>query len=266
MLKPALVGYALATACLTVLVPAWGATNSAGGVYPSGINWAVKIGNDLYQTLDEDCQKKINPQTVCTEQADAPEITPVQNQDGGKTPCQVLISTGFVDLINHIAHAKAIDRIQHGYFQQYVSLLAQGPAGNIPPDPPNLTDPRYWSDAVMNEQASYFNQMAGIAISINLSHHYLGHCQKYAGKMPDGKPAPINHLITQAEWEASVKAGTLNALDCALGTQGAAALFEAVGGMPQRPAWADYIAPMNVNIKNLNKQLAQYEAAFYRGG
>jgi hypothetical protein len=266
MLKAAIGRYAIAIAWLTLLVPAWGAGNPAEHAYRSDIRRAVKIGNDLYQTLDERFQKRINPQAVFTEQVDAPQITPIQQHEESKLLCQVLISTGFVDLINHIAHAKAIDRIQPGYFRQYVSILARGSAGDNPPDPPNLMDARYWSDAVMNDQAGFFNQMVGITLSINLSHHYLGHYQKYAGQMRGATLAPINNFIAPAEWEASVKAATLNSLDCALGTEGAEALFEAIDQMPRRPAWTAYIVPRNVNIKKLNKRLAMYEAAYFHGG
>lgn len=268
MFKPFILrnAIAIATAWLSFLIPAWGGTNSAGHAYPADMALAVKIGNELYQTLDRGCRKKIAPQAISMEQMAAPEIAPIMSNDASTSPCRVLISTGFVDLINHIAHARAIDRIQPGYFQQYMSILGRESAGENPPDPPNLADARYWSAAVMNDQAGYFNQMVGIAISINLSHHYLGHYQKYAGQMPAGKRAPINDFIAPAEWEASVKAATLNCLDCALGTDGAKALFEAIDQMPRRPAWAGYIVPMNVNIKRLNMQLAGYEAAYFQGG
>jgi hypothetical protein len=178
---------------------------------------------------------------------------------------QVLISSGFVDLINHIAHAKAIDQVQPGYFQQYVSMLARQPAGETPPDPPNLSDARYWSDAVMNDQAGLFNQMMGLTLSINLSHLYLGHYHKYAGQMLGAKLLPINNFVTTAEWSASVKAAALNSLNCALATKGAEALFEAIDQMPQRPAWTSYIVPGNVNIKKLNAQLALYETEYFQG-
>ena len=44
-------------------------------------------------------------------------------------------------------------------------------------------DGRYWTDNVINDQMSYFNQMVGFMMAINLSHHYLGHYAKYAPKM-----------------------------------------------------------------------------------
>ncbi|MGD1083843.1 MAG: hypothetical protein ABSA47_03725 [Verrucomicrobiota bacterium] len=257
---------AIAGAWLALLIPAWAATNSPTHVYPSDLGMAVKIGNALYQTLDERCQRNINPEAISTEPTDTPEITPIQQADLRGMPCQVLISTGFVDLLNHIAHAKAIDRIQPGFFQQYAANLARESAGQNPPQAPDIQDPRYWTEAVMSEQESYFNQMLGMTAAINLSHHYLGHYQKYAGQMLAGKLAPINNFIAPAEWEASVKAAALNSLDCAIATEGAKALFEAIDAMPRRPAWTGFIAPLNTDLKKLNQQLTKYETAYFRGG
>jgi hypothetical protein len=266
MVTPTILRNAIAGAWLALLIPANAATNSPSHTYPSDLRFAVKIGNELYQTLDAGCQKRINPEAVATEQTDAPRIIPVKLDDENKMPCQVLISSGFVDLLNHLAHAKAIDRIQSGFFRQYAANLARESADGNLPAPPEMTDPRYWSEAVMNDQASFFNQMLGMTVAINLSHHYLGHYQKYAGQMLAGKLAPINNFIAPAEWDASVKAATLNSLDCALGTEGAKALFEAVDAMPRRPAWTGYIVPANVDLKKLNQQLTKYETSYFRGG
>jgi hypothetical protein len=256
---------AVATACLGLLLPVFAATDAPPHAYLGDARFAVKLGHELYETLDPDFQGRINPEAVATEQKDAPTITPVTKTGEGSRPCQVVISTGYVNLINHLAHAKAIDRIQPGYFQQYLSKLGQLSAGENPPEPPDLVDTRFWTDAVINDQASYFNQMMGLTMAINLSHHYLGHYQKYAGEMLAGKPTPINNFLAPAEWEASVKAATFNSLECAIATEGGVALFEAIDKMPQRPAWTGYIVPPGVNLKKLNVELAKYEAAYFKG-
>jgi hypothetical protein len=168
-------------------------------------------------------------------------------------------------LINHIAHAKAIDRIQPGYLNHYIAQLSQQGPNENPAQLPGVENPLYWSDAVMQDQTSFFNQMISISLALNLSHLYLDHYTKYAAFASDGKAAPINNFIGLAEWKASVKHAALNSLDCALGTAGAEALFDCVDQMPQRPAWTSYIVPEGVNIKALNKQLAQCEEDYYVG-
>jgi hypothetical protein len=84
--------------------------------------------------------------------------------------------------------------------------------------------------------------------------------------MQAGKLVSINNFLTLDEWETGVRAAAVNALNCALGTEGAKALYDAIDKMPRRPAWTACIVPQNTDIKKLNKQLSKYEVAFFRGG
>ena len=132
-----------------------------------------------------------------------------------------------------------------------------------------MVDARFWKDDVLNDQASYFNQMIGMMVAINLSHHYLGHFDKYAAQdgRPGNKTASHQRLLDRpAEWEVSVKAGATDALNCALATDGAKALFDAIDKMPRRPAWTEAILPKDADVKKLNKQLTEYETQFFHGG
>jgi hypothetical protein len=241
------------------------ATNNPAHTYPSGAPIVIAIGNDLYATLDPRFQKGLNPRTIALEERDAPVVALVEGNHGSFS-CQLSVSKGFIDLVNHIAHAKAIDGIQPGYFTQYIATVAQESGAESPPPPPHLDDPRFWTDDVMSEQATLFNQMIGITLAMNLSHHYLAHYAKYAAQMRSGKLQPINNFIAADEWETSVRYATLNSLDCALATEGAKTLFDFIDEMPRRPAWASYIVPPNVNIKKLNRELFRYEHDYFHGG
>jgi hypothetical protein len=223
------------------------------------------IGRALYASLDARYQKQLSPDILRLESMEAPVITPMPSADRSKELNQVFVSVGYVELLNYIAHAKAIDKIQPGYFTQYVLTLAGDKGSHAPPMPPNLID-RYWTMDVMNDQASYFNQMLGLTVAISLSQEYLGYFDKYSGQMMGGKLVPINNFLTPEEWEASVKKATLNSLDCALGTEGAKALFEAIDKMPKRPAWTAFVVPQSVDLKKVNEDLATYEASYWRGG
>jgi hypothetical protein len=256
-----------AAAWLAIVVPALAAPSAAPHDYSAtALKAARKIGSDLYDTLDEKYQKQINPDLLRVGQLEAPVITPIPPTDDSKARSQVFVSAGYIDLLNHIAHAKAIDRIQPGYFAQYVQNLARDTGSNAPPEPPNMVDNRYWSDDVMNDQISYFNQMLGMTMAISLSHHYLGHFTKYSSQMLTGKLLPINNFLAKDEWESSIKAATLNSLNCALGTDGVRALFDAIDKMPQRPAWTAFIVPPGVDLKAVNKELAKYETSYFHGG
>ena len=200
-------------------------------------------------------------------QQDTPVITPVPGNEENKALDQVFVSAGYIDLLNHIAHAKAIDHIQPGYFNQYILNLARATGTDAPPEPPNMIDNRYWTDDVMNDQISYFNQMLGMTMAISLSHDYLGHFDKYSSQMLAGKLVPINGFPRAGGMEeASVKAATLNSLNCAVGTEGVRALFEAIDKMPQRPAWTAFIVPPGIDLKKVNKELSGYDTLYFHGG
>jgi len=254
-----------AASWLAVCLPGYALTNSTPHVYPSGVNVALQIGSDLYDSLEAKYRNKLQTPPICAVPKDAPEMALTENNGVNKTLGQISLSVGFVDLINHIAHAKAIDHIQHGYFEKYMSGFGQEAAVGTAMEAPTISEDRYWTDEVMNDQASYFNQMMGLTMAINLSHHYLGQFEKYAGQMQAGKPVAINNYLTETEWDTGVRAAVLNSLQCAFATEGAKALFDAIGKMPHRPAWTAYIVPQNTDIKKLNKQLAKYEVAFFRG-
>lgn len=266
MNKLPLIQSLIAATWLVLGTPGFALTNSSPHGYPSGVQVALQIESDLYNSLDAKYRNKLQVARAAKAALAAPAKALMEKNDENKTPCEVSISAGFVDLINHIAHAKAIDKIQPGYFDQYISGLARETASGNPPVAPNIAEDRYWTDHVMNDQASYFNQMMGMTMAINLSHHYLGQFDKYASVMQSDRLAPINNLLTPSEWEKGVRAAAVNSLNCALGTEGAKALFDAIDKMPRRPAWTACIVPQNIDIKRLNKELGNYEVAFFRGG
>jgi hypothetical protein len=215
-------------------------------VYPSGMTVALQIENDLYESLDAKYQDKLHI--------------------GTDLPGAAAISEGFVELINHIAHAKAIDKVAPGFFDLYMAGLVADTTNGDAPRAPAIVADKYWSDDIMNDQASYFNQMMGMTMAINLSHHYLGSFDKHAGQVEAGKATLINNYLTTSEWDKEVRAAAVNSLNCALSTAGAKALFEAIDRMPRRPSWTAYFVPQHADIKRLTNQLGRYEVAFYRGG
>lgn len=256
---------------ILLLVLACSATGSSIGAdhtYPSGVTVAMKLGGDLHEALPQKFYDQLDAMPIALQPQDLPLIAPVAVNADHRLQCQVELSAGFIDLVNRLCHAKAIEKIQAGFFDQYVANLARAcatdPAAPLPP----IVEARFWNNDILNDQASYFNQMMGMMMAINMAHHYLGHYAKYADKLtgPGDKILPINNFLTPAEWDVSVKAGALDALKCALSTDGLCVIFEALSKMPVRPAWADYIAPNYVKVADfitLNKDLAQYEHDFY---
>jgi hypothetical protein len=132
---------------------------------------------------------------------------------------------------------------------------------------PNLSNPKYWTEDVLNEQLSNFNQMVGAAVAIKLSHHYLGHYKKYASKLEDanGKNLPINSFLTPAEWDEAMRVGVRNALEAGMGIEGPKALFDCIDKMPKRPDWTLYFLPANAKVKVIKKEMEKIEKKFFAG-
>jgi hypothetical protein len=253
--------------CLALACSAKAPAADGDRVYTSGFSSVMKLAGELHDILPDKFLDKVDAQAIALQPEDLPLIAPVCVNADNRVERQVELSAGFVDLVNHLCHAKAINRVQADYYDQYVKILARAYALNPEAPMPPIVDPRFWKEDILNEQLGYYNQMMGMMVAINMAHHYLGHYAKYAGRLAAAgdQIAPINNFLTPAEWDVAVKAGTLQALNLALSTEGLRALFEALDKMPTRPTWTSYIAPQNVDFKKLNKELTRYEDDFYHG-
>lgn len=254
-------------AVLVLALPLWGDTGRPSRAYPSGFSMALKLGGELCEALPQKFAGQLDARAIALQPQDLPLIVPIVTKEEHGVARQVCLSAGLIDLVNHLCHAKAIDRVQPGYFNQYVSNLSRACAGDPAAPPPSIVDARFWTDSVMNEQLGYFNQMMGMLMAINMSHHYLGHVAKYSAKLAGSgaKLEAINDFLTPDEWEVSLKAGAVDALSCALSTEGLRVLLNAVEKMPTRPAWAAYIVPQNADFKKLDKELQGLEDDFFHG-
>ncbi len=235
--------------------------------YETGLRSTIALGLDLREALKPEYKEQINPQPVSIETDVMPFVKTVEYPDETKPLNIVFISVGFIDLMRNVAHAKAIDKVEKGYFKKYVLSLAQESGEISLQDLPNLSDKRFWSDDVMNEQRSNYDQMVGTVLAIELSHHYLGNCKKYVEKMSENpkKAVPVNNLLTASEWDQSVKAGTRNALDAGFGVEGIKALYDCIDAMPKRPSWTAFFLPDAVKVSKTKKDLEKIEKDFFAG-
>jgi hypothetical protein len=252
---------------LALACAATGLGTGAARTYAPGFSMAMKLGGELHEALPQKFFDQLAAQSIALQPQDFPLISPVATMEENRVQRQVELSAGFIDLVNHLCHAKAIDKIQPGFFDQYVGILARANVADPSAPAPPIVEPRFWSETIVNDQLGYFNQMMGSMMAISMAHHYLGHYAKYAAKLAvaGDRIGPINNYLTPAEWDVSVKAGALDALNCALSTEGLRLMFEALDKMPTRPSWAVYIVPQNIDLKKLNKELARYEEDFFHG-
>jgi hypothetical protein len=239
---------------------------TTAGTYETGFADVQRISADLHQALDAKLRPQFHPQLVLWEKIATPYAQPGLCSDGTNTWKTVHVSAGFVDLANHLAHAKALDSVERGFLKKYIVVLA-GETGDRPLAPLECAHARAWTFDTMNLQASQFNQMVAGLLGIELAHHSLGHYSKYAGRLADssGHPVPLASLVTLEEWRDAVLKGARAALDCGFSVDGLKTLFEAFEKMPARPAWAACFLPEKAPLSKLKRDLDHLEKGFFLG-
>jgi hypothetical protein len=236
--------------------------------YKTGYTDIMKLGSDIHESLDRPYRDVIHSQPIFLETDVTPFVRTIEYPEDPKPLRAVFVSAGFIDLVNNVAHAKAIDQIEPGYLQKYILSLSQETGEMSLQDLPNLSDKRFWVDDIIEaEQPSNFNQIVGTVVATKLAHHYLGHYKKYESQLNDanGNPVAIYNLLTPAEWEAALKAGARNALNAGLAMDGVKALYDAIDKMPKRPPWTAYFLPDHVKVSKLKKDLEKIESDYFKG-
>lgn len=237
--------------------------------YKTGWGSVVKLGTELYGTLTPEAKKCVHskPINVETDVTPTVRLEELKNEELTSPLATIFISAGFIDLVNNVAHAKAIDKIQKGYFEKYIASLSGENGEKELKELPGLSNPKFWTESMINEQLSNFNQMVGVVVGINLSHYYLGPYKKYESKLTEtqGKSMAINSLLTQQEWDRALRYGVINALKCGYGVDGVLALFECIDKMPKRPAWTVFFVPDSVKASAAKREMKKLEDRFMRG-
>lgn len=242
--------------------------NSPDGLtYKTGYSSMMKLGKDIFFALKGAPREMISSQPISIETDVTPFVRMLFYPDEPKPIRGVWISAGFIDLVNNVAHAKAIDGKKKGYFNAYVNaLMAESGATSLKPLPDD-TNRQYWTEDMLNEQQSNFNSIVGIVVAIKLAHHYMGHFEKYKDKLEDanGKPIPINTLLTEKEWDEAFTKGVRNALDAGCMIEGVIPFFEAFDRMKTRPAWANYFLPPFAKFSKMKKEMERIQKRFLDG-
>lgn len=229
--------------------------------YETGFNSISKISTDLYKALDAKKRGRLLPVPILLEKYPTPYLEPSTYSDGTNTWQAIYVSAGLVNLLNSLAHAKALEGTDRSAFSRYVTELRSANS-SLPELQPVANS---WSFDTMNYQVSHFNQMAGALIAIEMAHHYLGHYKKYQGKLKDaqGNPVSINAVITPQDWHDAVMKGAKNALACGLGADGLKLVLETLENKNTRPAWSIYLLPPQANVAKAKRELTRLEKDFF---
>ena len=252
--------YALLLGLMLRTVPAAHAEPAAG--YDMGFRNVTNLQTDLYIALDRKKRPLVSAQAVLLESVRQPCVGSVP---AGGSGAPVQVSAGFIDFLNRVAHAKAIDQTERGFFGNYTKQVAQQARNSSLPDFDARSSPSAWALDTMNRQASQFNQMAAAFVAIDLAHHYQGNYRKHAAELTAeaGLPMPINAVVTEQEWRDAVMRGARNALDCGLGVDGLKTVFQCFEQMPNRPAWAVYFVHPKANLTKISTELGKLERDFF---
>jgi hypothetical protein len=238
-----------------------------GFTYKTSLKNTSILGRDIQKALKPQYLDKVHGNPISIEIEKMPFVKLEEFPDEPKPLPIIVISEGFIDLINNVAHAKAIDKIEKGYFQKYILSLAQESGEKELKPLPNDTDKRYWTDDMINEQYSNFNSIVGVMVGIKLANHYLGQFKKYAGQMNGDQTIqkPINNLLTPKEWEEALKLGVRNALDGGCTIEGVLPFFECFEKMPKRPAWTAFFVPDTAKYRDIRRSLEKIQRDFFAG-
>jgi hypothetical protein len=232
-------------------------------VYKTGYSTIMTLGRALYSRLEPAYQDIVSSQPIVIDPDTKPFVRILFAPDEPKPQRGVTISVGFVDLANHVAHAKAIDRIEKGYFDRYVKILATETGETALKDLPNDTNPAFWTDQMLDEQQSNFNSIVGAVVGMKLANHYLGYYDKYKGQMTD--TATIYSRLDLKEWEKCVHSGIFNSLDAGYTVEGVLPFLEAFDKMQTRPPWTQFFIPNTVRFAKTKKQIEKIQADFFAG-
>ena len=237
--------------------------DSAGEpAYHTGFSAIMKLGRDVYNAIKGPNKDQINAQPIVIDPDSVPYIRLLYIAEEPKPFRGVAISAGFVDLVNLIAHAKAIDKKEKGYFEKYIKILAEEKGDKELKPLPNDTKPEYWTEDMLNEQSSNFNEIVGVVLGITLAEHYLGYYDKFKEQLKDPN-ARINNLLTPKEWDRCLASGVRNSLDAGYAIEGVVPFFEAFDKMGLRPAWAANFVPDSVRFGKIKKDLEKLQKKFF---
>ena len=230
--------------------------------YKSGFTTIQTLGHDIYHGLEPAEKAIIHAQPISLDTSRKPFIRLLYMKDGSETVRGVWVSQGMIDLVNQLAHAKAIDKNRRGYFKSYLKLL-EGSGQSIPPLP-DRENPAYWTETLLNEQLSNFNSIIGILVGINLAQHYLGLPEKYENelKAEETDDIPLNKRITPAEWQQSYRRGLNNAMLASCMTEGYLPICEGLSQMKHRPSWANYFYPEGTRFEAMRKDMVKLQRKF----
>jgi hypothetical protein len=221
------------------------------------------LGDSLYAALTPRQRESIatHPVQVATNPVPILRLEAVSEQDRRKGI--LVVSTGFIELIDQIACAEAIEIVKPGYLRKFLSTLdADGQGFKASAEEAILTS---YSTEIQNERKTGFNQLMASTLAICLAQHYLGiYDKRLRGQLDEKRdPLPLAMHLSQEEWERSLEAGARNSLANGNSIKSLALLMRCFDAMPRRPKWAGHFLPNSATGLSSSEMMLEIEAQFF---
>lgn len=227
--------------------------------YDLGQLTVAEMSRDLHAGLEAPLKSRFDPLWLAFEGGTQPSI-----QFAG--PAGVKLSSGFVEAIQRLAHALAINRVERGYFQRYLKLMDRS-GSEMPGALPNADRPDFWGAEVVNARITAANAMLAVAASMHLCEISLGYLDKYKSRvaLTNSETLPsVTAFLAPDEWQQVLEQGVRVALHAGWAFDVVEPLFEAVDKMKNRPAWISAIVPSTVKFSRVKRRLQEIQDEFLK--
>ncbi len=217
------------------------------------------MSRDLHAGLEASLKSRFTPHWLGLDFT----VEPAVRFDGA---AGVRLSTGFVEAIQRLAHAHALNRVERGYFQRYLKSLDRGGTGgsSVLPDRDRA---EYWTLEVMNARMTAANAMLAVVASMHLCEISLGYFEKYRARLGSGEMAAVPSVtafLTPEEWQEVVEAGVRVSLLAGWTFDAVAPLFEGFDRMKHRPSWTTAFLPPGARFSRVKKRLEEIQGEFLK--
>jgi hypothetical protein len=240
-----------------------GMNNASGRDLEAGEKTVLQLGTGLFAALTPKQRESIDAHPVVVETNSAPIIRLEARLEKDRRKGITIISTGFIELIDQIASAEAIEIVKPGYLRKFLSTLdAEGRGFKASAEEAILAS---YSNEVQNERKVNFKQLMGATLAICLSQHYLGFYGKHSERQYNdkGEPMPVVLLLSSEEWDRSLEASVRNALSSGISIKSQALLLRHLDAMPRRPKWAGYFLPNTATGVSSGEAMVEMEILFF---
>ncbi|HTI69921.1 MAG TPA: hypothetical protein VMF06_08145 [Candidatus Limnocylindria bacterium] len=205
------------------------------------------LANRVLESLEAPERGQLAMVAISTD--DSPLLYPRRVKDG------IVVGTGFVDFMDKVAQILASESLSPGYAQPLKPDLCgcdQKPLGTLPACSVAKDKATEWQNAVDTE----FNSIVSNVLAIEYTHLYLKHYNSHKKELgPTSDGLALTPLLTDGEWQKSLKNGVYAASRAGYGVEGLADFYEIIDSLSPRPAWAAAYLPPKTQVKKLRKQL-----------